>query len=370
MSRTAAYPSTASYRRLVLKVGSNVLTNEQGLPDEARIAHVCSQLAELRGRQKEILLITSGAVASGRSLVPSTARPDPVILRQVLAAVGQVRLMKFYSEQLAQNGLLCAQILVTKEDFRSRRHYLNMRNCFRALLEQGIVPIANENDAISVTELMFTDNDELAALIASMMDADAVVLMTNVDGIFDGPPSDPRSQRIPVVHHAPAHLESFLQPETSRFGRGGMRTKCRMALRLARMGIAVHIVNGKRDGILTRLLSGAPEGTAFPPRRDASPLKRWIAHSEGFSKGTATINAGAEQALATPERAASLLPIGITRLEGDFQKGDIVRICREDGRLVGLGVAQYNFAKAHALLGRKNQKPLVHYDYLFLSEEG
>ena len=360
---------THKYRRLVIKVGSNVVTNDQGLVDTGRLENLTSQLAVLCREDKEIILITSGAVASGRSLVPTSGKQDPIIMRQVLAAVGQVRLMNHYSDFLARHGLVCAQVLVTKEDFRSRRHYLNMRNCFRALLAQGILPIVNENDAISVTELMFTDNDELAALIASMMNAHAVILMTSVEGVFDGDPSHPDSRLIPIVNHAPAHLESFLSPGISPFGRGGMITKCRMALRLARMGVAVHIVNGRRDHVIGDLLKGCRVGTVFPPRADASPLKRWIAHSEGFSKGTAYINPGALQALLAPERAASLLPIGISRLEGDFQKGDIIRICRENGHLVGLGVAQYGYAKASAFLGEKNRKPLIHYDYLFLTEE-
>lgn len=358
-----------NYRRIVVKVGSNVLTTDQGHPDEARLQHLIEQISELRRNRLEVILVTSGAVASGRSLVPFEERTDPVIRRQVLAAVGQVRLMNLYSESCRANDLLCAQILVTKEDFRSRRHYLNMRNCFSALLEQAILPIANENDAISVTELMFTDNDELAGLIASMMDADAVFLMTNVDGIFNGDPSSPGSQLIPRIDHTPSHLDSFLSPSISQLGRGGMKTKCRMALRLARMGMAVHIVNGKRDHILTDLMRGQSLGTVFPPRDNASPIKRWIAHSEGFSKGTAYINEGAYQALCTPKYAASLLPVGITRLEGNFQRGDVIRICNESGLLIGVGVTQYGSAKAQSLLGKKNQKPLVHYDYLFLNHE-
>jgi glutamate 5-kinase len=190
-----------------------------------------------------------------------------------------------------------------------------------------------------------------------------------VEGIMDGDPAHPDSQLIPRIDHTPSHLESILAPSISRFGRGGMITKCRMALRLARVGVAVHIVNGKRDRVLSDLMQGWTIGTTFPPRDNASPIKRWIAHSEGFSKGTAYVNEGALQALQSPEHAASLLPVGVIRLEGDFQKGDILRICSESGSLVGVGVTQYGSLKAQNLLGKKNQKPLVHYDYLFLNDE-
>ncbi|MGI4734325.1 MAG: glutamate 5-kinase, partial [Janthinobacterium lividum] len=184
------------YRRLVVKIGSNVLTQPNGLPDEARLDELVTQIVGLKSQGCEVIVVSSGAVAAGRSLITLPPKTDAVRSRQLLAAVGQVKLLSLYAARLAEHGLLGAQVLVTKEDFRDRQHYLNMKNCFQELLQQNVIPIVNENDVISVTELMFTDNDELAGLVASMLNADALLILSNVDGIFDGDPSRPEARVI------------------------------------------------------------------------------------------------------------------------------------------------------------------------------
>src|SRR5690606_9263572 len=226
-----------SYKRLVVKIGSNVLTKENGLPDLERIESLVVQLSEIKKQAKEVIVVSSGAVASGRSLIKISKKLDDVTSRQLLSSIGQVKLINTYSDLFAKQGLLCSQVLVTKEDFRDRLHYLNMKNCFEGLLQHNVIPIVNENDVISVTELMFTDNDELAGLIASMLNADALIILSNVDGIYNGDPRDTVSEVIKEVDYtASAGLKSFITTGKSQFGRGGMMTKSSMAMKIAQLG--------------------------------------------------------------------------------------------------------------------------------------
>lgn len=354
-----------SYRKIVIKIGSNVLTKPDGFLDEERIAHLSDQISVLKKQGKEIILVSSGAVAAGRGLVKLSEKFDTVAARQLLAAVGQVKLINIYSDLFKTHEMLCAQVLVTKEDFRDRLHYLNMRNCFASLLQNNIIPIVNENDVISVTELMFTDNDELAGLISSMLDVDALIILSNVDGIYNGPPDNPKSEIISEVGHS-MDYSSFITTQKSNFGRGGMVTKCNIAEKAARLGISVHIANGKRDNILLDLIEEKTLGTRFNPRRNASNKKKWLAYSENSAKGSVQVNEGARIAL-TSNKAISLLPIGITKVSGVFEKGDIVKIMDEKGKVIGLGLTEYNSEKATEWIGAKNQKPVIHYDYLFLN---
>ncbi|CAN5914642.1 glutamate 5-kinase [soil metagenome] len=357
------------YKRIIVKVGSNVLTQGNGMPDGDRIRHLVEQMAGLRKQGKEIILVSSGAVASGRSLISVSEKTDAVSSRQLLASVGQVKLINTYSELFSQHELICAQVLVTKEDFRDRGHYLNMKNCFQALLQHQVVPVVNENDVISVTELMFTDNDELAGLIASLLNADALIILTNVNGIYNGDPKDPTSEVIPEISHSATGFSSFVTTQRSQFGRGGMITKCHMAQKVAQLGIAVHIANGTTDHILPRVLEEEVLNTRFIPNKTASGKKKWIAHSGNYAKGVVQINEGARTALTASTRAISLLPVGLLQIQVSFQKGDIIRLVDEQGKQVGVGIAEYGSDKAAELLGQKNQKPLVHYDYLYLNPE-
>lgn len=356
-----------SYKRLVVKIGSNVLTLENGLPDVKRINSLVEQLSEIKKQAKEVIVVSSGAVASGRSLIKISKKLDAVTSRQLLSSVGQVKLINTYSELFAKQGLLCSQVLVTKEDFRDRLHYLNMKNCLEGLLQHHVIPIVNENDVISVTELMFTDNDELAGLIASMLNADALIILSNVDGIYNGDPQNPASEVIQKVdYNTSSGFKSFITTGKSQFGRGGMMTKSSMALKIAQLGIAVHIANGKKENILPDVLNNKAVHTRFIPSKSASGRKKWIAHSADAAKGSAKINNGAKQALYSA-KATSLLPVGVIEVREDFQKGDIIKLLDENDKLIGLGIAEYSSEKARERIGRKKEKPLVHYDYLFLN---
>jgi glutamate 5-kinase len=358
------------YNSITIKIGSNVLTRDDGMIDELRIAGIVDQLAVLRKNGINILLVSSGAVASGKQELPCRKNSDPVSCRQLWASVGQVKLMNIYSRLFGNHNMLCSQVLVTKEDFRDRRHYLNTRNSLETLLEHNIIPIINENDVVSVTELMFTDNDELASLLSSMMKTDAMIIMSNVDGIYNGDPSDPESKVIPVIDNNYGTVSKYIAPTKSRFGRGGMITKFGMARKVADEGIHVHLVNGKRDNILLDIINQKPDTiqTYFRPASDSSHGKKWLSHSALYSKGEIYINEGAFELLES-NKAISLLPVGVTAVKGNFMKGDIVRIINHEGKFIGLGKSQYSSETALKKIGEHNAKPVVHYDYLYLRND-
>ena len=355
-------------KRIAVKIGSNVLTRKDGTLDITRMSALVDQVAELHHAGMDIVLISSGAVASGRSEVKVGKKLDSVSARQLYSAVGQAKLINRYYELFREHGLKCGQVLTTKENFGSRTHYLNQKHCMELMLEHGVIPIVNENDTISVTELMFTDNDELSGLIATMMGMDALIILSNIDGIYNGNPADPASRVIPVVERGKTDLASYVQTGRSSFGRGGMLTKCHIAQKVADEGILVGIANGKRSNILVDLLKDPetiPCTRFLPAVKPVSSVKKWIAHSEGFAKGEIHINKGAEEALLAP-KATSLLLVGVTQVVGDFEKDDIVRIVNEEGKLLGVGCAGYSREEARALIGSRDLKPLVHYDYLYI----
>ena len=243
----------SQYTRIAVKVGSNVLTRKDGTLDVTRMSALVDQIAELRKSGIEIILISSGAVASGRSELKPSKKLDSVEQRQLFSAIGQAKLINRYYELFREHQIPVGQVLTTKENFGTRRHYLNQRNCMRVMLANGVLPIVNENDTISVTELMFTDNDELSGLIASMMDVQALVILSNIDGIYTGSPADPASTVIREVEPG-KDLSDYIQAEKSGFGRGGMLTKTNIARKVADEGITVFIANGKKDEILVDLM--------------------------------------------------------------------------------------------------------------------
>ncbi|TKG89070.1 glutamate 5-kinase [Puteibacter caeruleilacunae] len=356
------------YKKIAVKIGSNVLTKGDGTLDVARMAQLVDQIATLRKLGVEVILISSGAVAAGRTELNIDKKMDAVSSRQLWSAVGQVKLINRYSYFFREYGLSCAQVLTTKENFKDRRHYLNMKNCITTLLENGVIPIVNENDTISVTELMFTDNDELSGLIASMMKTEALVILSNINGIYTGHPDDEGTRVIPKIHAETSDLSEYISTNKSEFGRGGMITKCNIARKIAEEGIDVHIANGKRDNILPDLLDKKVEvehSHFVAAEKQSSNVKKWLAHSYSFAKGVISINEGAEAALQS-QKASSLLMVGVTEVEGYFEKGDIVKIYNSKGVQLGIGKTKYDSTKAQKYLGKEKGKVLVHYDYLYL----
>ena len=354
-------------KRIAIKIGSNVLTQSDGTLDTERMSKLVEQVAALHKNGVEIILISSGAVASGRSELKLTNKLDPVSARQLFSAVGQAKLINHYYEMFRKHGIFCGQVLTTKESLGSRNHYLNQRNCMSEMLAYNVIPIVNENDTISVTELMFTDNDELSGLVATMMDMQALIILSNIDGIYNGNPNDSNSQVIREINPLD-NLTKYIQTSKSTFGRGGMLTKTTIAQKVADEGITVIIANGKRDNILPDLLKNESNMvyTKFIANpKEASSVKKWIAHSDGFAKGEIHINNGAKEVL-TGNKATSVLFVGVTEIKGDFEKDDIVKIINDKGLQVGVGKAQYDSEKARQLIGKKGQRPLIHYDYLYL----
>jgi len=354
-----------NYQRIIIKIGSNVLTQKDGLPDLKRIEHLVDQIAKIKREGKEVVLVSSGAVASGRSLISVSEKFDSIATRQLFASIGQVKLINTYATFFERYNILCSQVLVTKDDFRDRQHYLNMKNCLKILLQHHVIPVVNENDVVSVTELMFTDNDELAGLIASMLNAQALIVLTNVDGIYDGDPELSHTKVIEQINGKSLDFSAFVSSGRSQFGRGGMITKSTMAQKVAQLGIAVHIANGTRENIIPDVLDDKVPHTYFTPHKKASGKKKWIAHAGNYAKGIVQVNEGAVAAL-TSAKASSLLPVGVINILSEFKKGEIIKLVDEHNRYIGIGIAQYGSDKAAEMMGQKNQKALIHYDYLYL----
>ena len=354
-------------QRIVIKVGSNVLTRDDGKLDITRMSAIVDQIAWMRSQGHEVILVSSGAMASGRGELKVSHKLDSVEQRQLFSALGQAKLINLYYDLFREYHIPVGQVLTMKESFATRREYLNQRACMTVMLENGVIPIVNENDTVSVTELMFTDNDELSGLIASMMDAGTLIILSNIDGIYNGSPNDPASEVIRKVS-PDRDLSDYICREKSGFGRGGMITKCNIARKVADEGIRVIIANGKRNDILPALICrpDSTPHTEFVPNAGAVPaIKKWISHSAGFAKGRIHVNDKAAAALCG-EQAVSLLPVGVTAVEGDFEEGDIVSIIAPGGKKIGVGRSSYSHTEAKAVIGQHDVRPLVHYDYLWM----
>ncbi|HFA49320.1 MAG TPA: glutamate 5-kinase [Bacteroidetes bacterium] len=347
--------------RIVIKVGTNVLTAADGTLDIALIADLVAQIAQAKKMGKEILLVSSGAVGAGKAILQLPEKLNPITKRQVFASVGQVELMKWYTELFRQQGMHCAQVLATKEDFRDREHFVNMKRCLLALLRDNIVPVINENDVISISELMFTDNDELASLTASLTNADGLVILSNVDGVLDE-----NKKAIPVIQPNDTAVFEKIVSKKSSFGRGGMLTKLRMCQQAACLGIHTYIANGKKR-LLLDLITGKPVSCSyFPAGKKRSGIKRWMAHNDGAAEGKVVVNDGAADILLDSSKIASLLPVGIIGIKKPFKKSAVIGIENGAGKLLGIGIAAYGSKKLEGLLGQQGAKELVHYDYLLV----
>jgi glutamate 5-kinase len=362
--------TVTQFDRIAIKVGSNVITQNDGSLNTGRMLRLVEEIAILFKQGKEVILITSGAVAAGRNDFIPSKKTSTISSKQIWAAIGQVKLMSNYQFLFGKYGIQAGQILATKEAFRDRIHYLNMKNCISAMLDNNVLPIVNENDTISINELMFTDNDELSGMISSMMDCGSLVILSNVDGIYTGIPGCKGSEVIGEITEGFEGLERFISNSRSGFGRGGMLTKTSIARKIASEGIHVYIANGTRDSIITDIVRGksVPYTHFNASARMKNGVKKWLSHSDTFAKGIVYINKGAREALLA-EKATSLLMIGVIKIEGYFKKGDIIRIFDEKGKQVGLGKSQYDSKKAEQSMGEKLKKPLVHYDYLLINEK-
>jgi len=366
----------AGARRVVVKIGSNVLTDADG-GYARRLPALVRDLADL-GRSREIVVVTSGAVAAGRARLTGTRRG--LEWRQAAAAVGQPSLMARYERAFARHDRVVAQVLLTHADLADRRRYLNARHTLRALLAARVVPIVNENDTVSVEELQFGDNDNLSAMTATLVDADLLVILTDVPGLFTADPTCERTaRRIGVAAADAPELTAMAGPARRGVGTGGMATKLAAARKAAAAGIGTVIASGRQRGVLAALFDPARDvGTWLSAPADRlTRRKHWIAHVLKPA-GSLHLDAGAERAVVSAGR--SLLPSGVRRSEGDFAVGDCVRLVGPDGREVARGLVNYGAAEtaklagAHTrdierLLGYKGSDELVHRDDLVVTDQ-
>jgi glutamate 5-kinase len=351
-------------RRLVVKLGTNVLSRESGELALGRIHTIIEEVVDLSRAGRQVIVVSSGAISLGMERLKIQERPTLLADKQACAAVGQIRLMAVYQAAFDRYGIATAQILLTEEDFNERGRYLNLRNTLQRLLQLGVVPIVNENDTVSTSEIetyverpngsdrtaVFGDNDTLSALVAAKLDADVLVLLTDTDGLYSTLPDDPAAVRFPLVEEVTPEIENLARGGSAR-GRGGMRTKLRAARIAARSGVLSVIARGSDAAVLRRIFQGEEVGTVFLPRPGLSGKKHWIAFATSVA-GRVRVNAGAREALV--ERRASLLFAGVTALEAEFRRGEVVSITDEAGVEFARGVVNYSRAEAEPLVGKRS----------------
>ncbi|MEC8973652.1 MAG: glutamate 5-kinase [Verrucomicrobiota bacterium] len=325
--------------RLVVKLGTGILTSRSKQIDPAQVEQLVAQVAAQRGTGREVVVVSSGAVGAGMGALGLAKRPTDLSDLQACAAVGQSRLMSTYSELFARHNLPVAQVLLTHDDLEHRDRHLNARNTLVSLLEKGVVPIVNENDAVSYTELKFGDNDWLAALVACLLPADLLVVLTTVDGLVENfGKKNPRT--LPVVETIDANIKKLAGGTLSATAIGGMEAKLRAAAMTARTGIPMVIASGKKKRVLANLLDGRDEGTFFVPRPGRLRGRKQRIAFFHHPKGSLWVDNGARDALR--DKGKSLLPPGVARCNGDFAKGDVVRICDLDGTEFSRGISRFD----------------------------
>jgi glutamate 5-kinase len=353
----------AHVKRVVVKIGSGVISDDNGL-DLEKIARICDDVHQLRQRGFEVVLVSSGSIAAGKGDLGIIGRPQTIPLKQAAGAIGQSRLMRAFKDSLHQYGRQAAQILLTRDDLANRRRYLNARNTLMTLLEYNVVPIINENDTVVVDELRFGDNDNLSSMVTNLVEAQLLVILSDVDGLYD---RDPRHHAdatlISEVERITPDIERMAGDEGSSLGTGGMTTKLKAAKRATLSGAGTAIINGKSPHSLLHLFDGHELGTYFLPARDPmAARKHWIAFTKK-PRGKLFLDDGAFKAVA--EKGKSLLPSGISRIEGGFERGDAVRLCNLEGHEFAKGVTNYSSSELTLIRGKKTRDiaPTLGYKY-------
>lgn len=376
MERARVPLPSPPYRRLVIKVGSAVLSGKEGRKGQLAIAE---QVAALRQEGREVVLVSSGAVATGMARLGLAQRPRTMPGKQAAAAVGQPVLMQLWEQAFAWYDLKVAQILLTAEDLAHRHRYLNARHTLETLLEWGIVPVINENDTVMVEEIKFGDNDQLSALVASLVAADLLVILSDIEALFDADPRhNPQARPVRYVEKVDAEVLRMAGDSPNKVGTGGMRSKLLAAEKAQAAGIPMLLLPGTRAGVVLQALRGEPVGTFFAAgRRRYSGQRLWLSQLPKPA-GEILVDAGAARALR--EGGASLLPAGIRGVKGSFGVGEAVRCLDPRGNLVGVGLVNYSSAEierikgaktrdVEAILGYKHSDEVIHRDYFALASE-
>ncbi|MEN8614324.1 glutamate 5-kinase [Dehalogenimonas sp. THU2] len=339
------------YRRIVIKLGTNLLTGGSGRLDHAVMAGLAAQVAALAGRGGQVVIVTSGAIAAGKEKLGLYKKNRDIPYKQVLASVGQSRLMNLYDGFFSAHGLTVAQALLTRADLNDRSGYLNARNTLLALMELGVITIVNENDVVAVDEIQeakFGDNDNMSAMVANLVDADLLLILTDIDGLFTADPRVDRNARlIPVVEKITPEIESLAGGTLSAAATGGMVTKLEAAKLATASGVRVVIASGGEPDVIGRVAGGECLGTHFLPQAEPDARQRWLL-SGLAARGRIVIDEGAARAV---RRCGSLLPAGVTVVEGAFKRGDIVRLIGADGKQLGYGIANYDAGEVDLIKG-------------------
>ena len=342
-------------RRIVVKVGSSILASvEKGLLYDV-FSHLTKEISDLKRQGYEIVLVSSGAIAAGMEKLGYKTRPQAITQKQATAAVGQTRLMKIYEDYFSRYQQMVAQILLTHDDLSHRRRFLNARNTLLTLLELGIVPIINENDTVVVDEIKFGDNDNLSALITNLIGADLLIILTDIDGLCDSDPRvNPHARCIPLVEEIDADLEGIVGETKSEISVGGMISKIQAARKASRFGIPTVVARGNKEGVLHQILKGKEIGTLILPKRDAlSSRKHWIAFNPK-PKGDVIVDDGAKKAVI--QKGKSLLPSGVMKIRGNFNRGDLVTCLGPRGKEFARGLVNYSAMELEKIRGlRSNQ---------------
>lgn len=339
-------------KRLVIKIGSNILASEDSGLDMERIQKISDDISTVQDKGYEVAVVSSGAVAAGMKKLDLKEKPRDIILKQAAAAVGQSSLMWAYEKCFTAHNKKVAQILLTRDDFADRKRYINSRNALLALLSYRIVPVINENDTVATDEIRFGDNDHLAALVAGLVEAERLIILSDVDGLFtDDPRVNPGAKLVGTVEEITPELEKRAGGAGTVVGTGGMYSKVLAAKRAVHRGIAVNIVNGRIHNVISSLVGGTHLGTEFRPRKTRMPSKKgWIAHA-CRTKGSVTVDAGAVNALVNGGK--SLLPSGIVSLSGNFEAGDAIFCIDEKGNRIAKGITNYSSAEVDKIRGKK-----------------
>lgn len=344
-------------KRWVIKLGSALLTNDGSGLNQAELAKWVAQMVALRAQGVEIIIVSSGAVAEGMKRLGWLTRPTALHELQAAAAVGQMGLVQAYESEFAKSGLHTAQILMTHDDLSNRARYLNARNTIQTLVAHGVIPIINENDTVVTDEIRFGDNDTLAALTANLIGADVLVILTDQQGLYDANPREnPQAKLIQQAHVSRKDIEAMASPEGGALGRGGMYTKVMAAKRAARSGTATLIASGREPDVLPRLFSAENLGTLLVP--DLEPMKarkQWLAgHLQ--ARGYLTLDAGAVKVVM--QQGRSLLPVGVTKVDGQFKRGELVICQDEQGQEMARGLVNYDHTEARKILGQSSHRIL------------
>ena len=368
--------SIARAKRIVVKIGSSLVTADGRGIDHAAVAQWAEQIAALKLEGKEIVLVSSGAIAEGMQRLGWSRRPAAIHALQAAAAVGQMGLVQAYESAFSRFGLRTAQILLTHEDLTDRRRYLNARSTLVTLLALGVIPVVNENDTVTTDEIRFGDNDTLGALVTNLIEADALVLLTDQEGLYSADPrKHPEATLVRQAKAGDPALESMAGGAGSSFGRGGMLTKVLAAKRASRSGASTVIANGRESNVLVRLASGETLGTELVAETmTLAARKQWLADHVRLA-GRLTLDAGAVRALARDGK--SLLPIGVVACEGRFERGEVVGCCDPAGREIARGLVNYSAAETQrimrrpsseieSILGYVDEPELIHRDNLVL----